>query len=129
MDTNIRQVKNSLGKDGEGEGDKRPLTLVEINDRLADFPGWTFEKDEIFKMFEFPTFMEAVGFVDELAPICEKMGHHPDILIYYKKIQFRLQRYHSGQKVTEIDFKSAREIENLYDDKYQGSAKQSLCSV
>ncbi len=124
----MRDIKNS-GGEAEFIGDKRPLTIEEISVKLRDFPGWVFANDEIFKMFDFPTFLSGITFVNDLAPICERMGHHPDILIYYKKIQFRSQRYHSGQKVTELDFKSAREIENLYRSRYVDSAKQSLCSA
>lgn len=109
---NNREIKNN--DLDEMTGDKRPLSPSEITVKLRGFPGWVFKNDEISKQFEFPTFMDAINFVNNLAPICEKMGHHPDIFIYYKKITFKLQRYHSGQKVTDLDFKSAREIENLY---------------
>ena len=123
-----KRGEKDIGED-EFMGDKAPLTMEEVANKLKEFPDWIFEKDEISKQFEFPTFMDGISFVNELAPICERIQHHPDILIYYKKIMFKLQRYHSGQKVTSLDFMIAREIENLYQSKYADSAKQSLCSV
>ncbi len=94
--------------------DIKPLTQKEIKARLAKFPGWKFKDNKISKQFVFKSFTEAVAFINKLRPFCNRIDHHPDIHIYYKKILFELQRFSVGGKVTERDFTVAREIEKLF---------------
>jgi len=100
----------------EEEQDLKPLTDKEITEKLKDFPGWNFHDDKISKQFEFKSFSDAVLFINKLTPFCNKIDHHPDIHIYYKKILFDLQRFSVGGKVMERDFTVAREIERLYSE-------------
>lgn len=90
------------------------LTKEEIEGRLKDLPGWIFANDKISKEFQFNDFMDSLDFVNELAPFCEKMDHHPDVHILYSKVLFELQRFDIGGKVTDRDFDVAQEIERLY---------------
>lgn len=92
----------------------KPLPVTEIEERLKNISGWTFKDDKLSKEFTFGTFSDAVKFVDDLAPFCNKVDHHPDIHIFYNKILFELQRFDSGAKVTKKDFIVAEEIERLY---------------
>lgn len=96
------------------EEDLRILTEDEIEKKLKDFPGWEYRDGKIIKKFQFDSFDEAVQFVENLAPFCNKIDHHPDIHIYYKKIVFDLQRFSVGGKVTPRDFTVASEIERLF---------------
>lgn len=98
----------------ETDFDLEPLSITEINEKLAQLPGWFFVNDKISKQFVFPSFKEAVEFVSHLALFCDKVDHHPDIHIYYKKIVFESQRFSVGGKVTERDFTVAKEIERLF---------------
>ena len=94
--------------------DLKPLTHREIGEKLKSFPGWKFNDNKIGKQFVFKSFTHAVAFVDKLRPFCNRIDHHPDIHIYYKKIVFELQRFSIGGRVTERDFTVAQEIERLY---------------
>ena len=96
--------------------DLRILKEKEISERLKSFPGWKYNKSKnnISKEFKFKSFMDALAFINKLAPISEKNDHHPDIHIFYTKILFELQRFSVGGKVTERDFFIASEIERLY---------------
>jgi len=96
------------------DNDLRVLTAEEVKGTLKDFPGWSFRDDKITKEFVFDSFDKAVGFVNKLAPFCNKIDHHPDIHIYYKKIVFDLQRFSVEGKVTPRDFTIASEIERLW---------------
>jgi 4a-hydroxytetrahydrobiopterin dehydratase len=97
--------------------DLRILNSDEIVQKLKDFPGWNYHDDKISKEFTFGSFNEAVDLVVKLAPFCNKIDHHPDIHIYYKKIVFDLTRFSVGGKVTPRDFTVASEIERLYSSK------------
>jgi len=94
--------------------DLRLLSKEEIEGKLKEFPGWDYHDDKISKQFEFKSFNDAVEFINKLAPFCNRIDHHPDIHIYYKKILFDLQRFSVGGKVTNRDFTVAKEIERLY---------------
>lgn len=96
--------------------DKKPIALTpeEIQERLKSVPGWSYENDKIKKEFKLNDFIDVLGFVNMLAPFCEKIDHHPDIHIFYSKILFELQRFDIGGKVTDKDFMVAEEIERLY---------------
>lgn len=96
--------------------DVKILTEGEIKERLKEFPGWNYGNNKISKEFVFKSFLDGLELVNKLAPYCEKIDHHPDIHISYKKIIFELCRYSIGGKVTDRDFLVAREIERLYED-------------
>ncbi len=93
--------------------DLKPLTQIEIKKKLTSFPGWKFANNKISKEFIFKSFSRGVIFIRRLAPFCNRIDHHPDIHIYYKKVLFELQRFSIGGKVTERDFTVVREIERL----------------
>lgn len=94
--------------------DVQILTEEEIKDRLAEFPGWSYEDNKITKEFQFKNFMDSFSFVGELVPFVQELDHHPDIHIMYSKVLFELQRFDVGGKVTNRDFLVAEEIEQLY---------------
>jgi 4a-hydroxytetrahydrobiopterin dehydratase len=99
------------------DDDLKILTPEEIEKKLTDFPGWAYHDNKITKQFEFASFDQAVEFITQLAPFCNRIDHHPDIHIYYKKITFDLQRFSVGGKVTPRDFTVATEIERLFAQK------------
>ncbi|MEK7652856.1 MAG: 4a-hydroxytetrahydrobiopterin dehydratase [Patescibacteria group bacterium] len=90
------------------------LSQEEIEEQLKILPGWTYQNDKISKEFQFKNFISALGFINQMAFFFEKIDHHADMHIYYKKIVFDLQRFDVGGKVTDRDFLVAREIERLY---------------
>jgi 4a-hydroxytetrahydrobiopterin dehydratase len=90
------------------------LTDEEIRAKLADLPGWQYKEGKITKTYEFREFMDGIDLVNHLAPFCEKLDHHPDILIQHRKIKFELWRFDIGMRVTNYDFMVASKIEELY---------------
>lgn len=101
------------------EDDLRILSEKEIQEKIKKLPeGWRFEDNKIKKKFECPTFMSAINFVHAVAPICEKMEHHPHIHIFYDEVLFEIQRHYQGNKlinkVTDRDFELAQEIEKIF---------------
>ena len=62
------------------------LTEPEIVEALADLPGWTYDGERISKEFSFPTFMEAIAFIDRVAEAAEAADHHPDLENHYTKV-------------------------------------------
>ena len=92
----------------------KTLSLLEIKRSLRHLPGWKYHKNKITKTFEFKRFKDGIAVIDNLAPFCDRIDHHPDIRINYKKVTFELTRYSVGGKVTDRDFVVADHIEKLY---------------
>lgn len=90
------------------------LTEDEIKEGLKNLPGWERKGNMIAKQFKLKDFSDATSFVAKLAPFCNKVNHHPDVQINYSKVKFELTRYDVGGKLTDKDFKVAREIERQY---------------
>ena len=87
------------------------LNQDQINSKLSNFSGWSFENDSITKQFQLKDFIEALSFVNAVGLESEKMDHHPDILMFaWNKVKTIIST-HSANGVTEKDFSLAKKIE------------------
>jgi 4a-hydroxytetrahydrobiopterin dehydratase len=87
------------------------LSDIEVQRALGPRSGWTRRGNAITRTFEFPTFPEAIAFVNRIAEVAERMDHHPDVDIRYTKVTCSLST-HSAGGITSKDFKLAEEIDN-----------------
>ena len=87
-----------------------------IASELASLPQW--ERDEssggIVRNMEFPTFAEAIGFVNRVAVIADEHDHHPDIDIRYRRLKVVLVSHDVGG-LSARDFRMAGLINDLAD--------------
>jgi 4a-hydroxytetrahydrobiopterin dehydratase len=88
------------------------LSDVEINNALQNLPGWKRNGHAIERQFEFPNFVEAMGFVNRIAEAAEAVNHHPDITINYNKVILALVSHDSGG-VTQRDVRMAGKINEI----------------
>jgi len=77
---------------------------------------WKEENNKLVKSFDFKNFVEAFGFMSQVALIAEKMNHHPDWSNSYNKVEIALQSHDAGNKITEKDHKLAKAIDALFKD-------------
>ncbi len=78
-------------------------------------PKWLLLRDGTHKLrrqFSFKDFKEAIRFVNKLAEVAEAEGHHPDIYIFYNKVQIDLFTHAVGG-LSENDFIMAAKIDAL----------------
>ena len=85
------------------------LTQNEIEQTLANLPGWALAGSEITRTFTLPSFPAALAFVSAVGHLAERADHHPDILIRYRQVTLTLST-HSAGGLTEKDFGLAAEI-------------------
>ena len=90
------------------------LDKEEIKTRLKKVPEWDLDGSRIVRTLEFDGFDEAIGFVNDVADIAEKHGHHPDIDIRYNKVVLALTTHNAGG-LTEDDFALAVAIDHSAD--------------
>jgi 4a-hydroxytetrahydrobiopterin dehydratase len=83
-----------------------------VQEKLRSLPHWKLEDREIVRHYEFPDFVGAMAFVNQVAEKAEKAGHHPDIDIRYNKVRLGLISHDKGG-LTERDMKMAQTIDSL----------------
>jgi len=82
------------------------LSSTEVQQRIKNLKGWSLDGDAIKKQYTFTGFLEAIAFVNRLAPKAEEADHHPDILINYKRVTLTYST-HSEGGLTAKDFEGA----------------------
>lgn len=60
-----------------------PLTQKEAEKLLFEVPGWVLKEgaSKIERKFDFPDFLSALQFVNQVGKLAETEGHHPDIAL------------------------------------------------
>src|ERR687889_1605991 len=71
---------------------------------------WELKDGKLIKSFQFPSFMNAINFVDEVADIAERFDHHPIITINWKTVKLSLKSF-DVDAITRRDISLAKEIE------------------
>lgn len=74
---------------------------------------WKEEENQLTRTIEFNNFVEAFGFMAQVAIIAEKMNHHPNWSNVYNTVSFKLSTHDAGNKVTEKDHLLAKAIDEL----------------
>lgn len=98
------------------EGGAPPLSDQRENELYRYTPQWILLRDgthRLRRQFRFKTFKDAMIFVNEVANIAEKEGHHPDIYVFYNKVQLDLFTHAVGG-LSENDFIMAAKIDKVF---------------
>lgn len=88
------------------------LSKTEIQEKLKTLRDWSHAGKALHKKYTFKSFMPAISFVNKIAEVAEKAGHHPDITINYRVVSIALST-HSEAGVTEKDFELAKQIDQI----------------
>jgi len=73
---------------------------------------WELKDKKLVKFFQFPSFIRAIDFVNEIAIIAERLDHHPIITISWKTVKLSLKSF-DVDAITKRDITLAKEIEKL----------------
>lgn len=88
------------------------LTAAEIKQALRQAEAWKKRGRAIRRTFEFADFKAAMRFVNRVAKLAERAGHHPDIDVRWNQVTLSLST-HSERGLTDKDFSLARQIDAL----------------
>ena len=94
------------------EGGTPALKEEQIREYLKKLNGWTQEKGQISKTFDFKNYEETVAFVNAVAWIARREDHHPDISFGYKKCRV-VYSTHAVNGLSENDFICAAKVDAL----------------
>ncbi|MDT8342475.1 MAG: 4a-hydroxytetrahydrobiopterin dehydratase [Longimicrobiales bacterium] len=70
---------------------------------------WARSGDTLERTFTFPSFPEAVAFVNRVAELAEEMDHHPDLDVRYDRVRVGLSTHSSGG-ITGMDTALAEKV-------------------
>ena len=91
------------------------LTADEVRDGLQGLaPGWSVAGKALMRTVEFDSFLTAVRFISELAPVAEGLDHHPDLRLSWRTVELSLST-HSAGGLTALDLELARELDAIID--------------
>ena len=94
---------------------KLEFTVLEqdqIRSELEKLPEWERDGVAIRKTWVHSSFIEAIAFVNRVAVIAEKLNHHPDIDISFKRVIIRIWT-HKKNATTMADITLAHEIDKI----------------
>jgi 4a-hydroxytetrahydrobiopterin dehydratase len=90
-----------------------PLSQKEIEDRLAELPGWSLDGDRITRSYRLSSHFAATAMVVHVAQVQEELDHHSDLTLGYNTVLLSVNTHSVGGAVTAKDFELAQKVEAL----------------
>ena len=90
-----------------------PLSQKEIEDRLAELPGWSVDGDRLARSYRLGSHFAATAMVVHIAQVQEKLDHHSDLTLGNNTVYLTVNTHSIGGAITELDFNLARRVEEL----------------
>ena len=88
------------------------LTLEELTDQQSQIPQWEIANSRLKREWNFSSFIEAFGFITQVALLAEKANHHPEWSNVYSKVTIELTT-HDLNGLTNLDLQLAQAINLL----------------
>jgi 4a-hydroxytetrahydrobiopterin dehydratase len=85
----------------------------EIQNSLAQVPGWEMIDGKLHRSFKFKNFSRAFGFMSSLAIVAEAKNHHPEWSNVYNRVVIDLKT-HDADGITALDFELAAAANDLF---------------
>ena len=85
-------------------------TEPEIEKAMADLDSWTIEGGKLHREYRFRDFVQAFGFMTQVALLAERAAHHPEWFNVYNRVVVDLTTHEVGG-ITHKDFDLAHEME------------------
>ena len=112
----MEKTENSCGladsKCKPCEGGVPPMTDAEIAKSLKEVDGWEFTGGVIKRAFGFKDHYEVMAFLNAIAWISNREGHHPDIRFGYNTCEVSYSTHAIGG-LSENDFICAAKVNRL----------------
>lgn len=85
----------------------------EIRQALAQLPGWSVVDGKLHKEFKFGSFAEAIGWMVSVAIFADKIGHHPEWMNVYNRVQVDLVTHDLDNAISNLDVDLARKMNTI----------------
>ena len=87
-------------------------TEAEIQELLAELDAWTVESGKLHREYKFRSFVQAFGFMAQVALLAERAAHHPEWSNVYNRVVVDLTTHDAGG-ITQKDLELARQMEQV----------------
>ena len=84
----------------------------EIQKALAELRAWTIANGKLHREYKFRSFVQAFGFVTQVALLAERAAHHPEWFNVYSRVVVDLTTHEAGG-ITAKDLDLARQMEEI----------------
>jgi len=88
------------------------MNSAQIKAQLPTVPDWQLQEGRLFRRFQFANFIEAFGFMSQVALLAQAMDHHPEWSNVYRTVDIHLTTHEAGG-ISERDFALAKAINAL----------------
>lgn len=88
------------------------LTDSDVQTRLSKLPHWSLVSGKLHRELKFANFVEAFGFMTQVALLAEKADHHPEWFNVYNRVSIDLTTHDAGG-ISARDFALATQIDAL----------------
>ena len=90
--------------------DRRPLSPDEVSDLVAALDGWELDGAALRRQLVFDSFVQAFGFMAQVALIAERLDHHPNWSNVYNRVDIAITTHDAGG-LTALDFEFVRRVD------------------
>ena len=90
------------------------LSDDELSERLAAHPAWSILDGKLHRELQFTGFVQAFGFMTQVALAAEKLDHHPDWSNSWNRVVIDITNHASGGLTTRC-FRLAAAIDDAAD--------------
>ena len=90
----------------------RKANEPEIQKTIDELGTWSVENGKLHREYKFPSFVQAFGFMTQVALLAERAAHHPEWCNVYHRVVVDLTTHEAGG-ITQKDLDLAREMEQI----------------
>jgi 4a-hydroxytetrahydrobiopterin dehydratase len=98
------------------ESNQAPMSKANAQSYIDQLTDWQLDNSgtKISKLFQFKGFYKTMAFVNAVAWIANKEGHHPDLAVGYNYCRVNFST-HAINGLSENDFICAAKVDTLFD--------------
>jgi len=90
----------------------RKATGEEVQAFIEEHSPWSVKNSKLHREYVFDNFVQAFGFMTQVALVAERADHHPEWFNVYRKVIVDLSTHEAGG-ITERDFDLATKMETI----------------
>src|SRR5688572_20649582 len=88
------------------------MTSAQIESELKNLQGWELKNDKLHRELKFKNFVQAFGFMTQVAILAQEMDHHPEWFNVYSRVTIDLTT-HEANGISTRDFELAQKIDKI----------------
>jgi 4a-hydroxytetrahydrobiopterin dehydratase len=88
------------------------MSSQQIEAGLKDLPDWNIKDEKLHRELKFKNFVQAWGFMTQVAILAEKADHHPEWANVYSRVTIDLTTHEAGG-ISQQDFDLGKKINEV----------------